>query len=253
MFASWKALTLRAGIAKPKSQLCSSCSASELPWPAGAEAGPKAVAFAMLKLFARHRNLCASSESDWPAVARRERCADMLEGLGGISQPDMEESLAMQEWLQKECVGSVCHERSFQDLREQLSRLAVQMCDCWSQVHVAGDTSTRWRLLHELLRFEIAPSDALAASVDTCCGCDVLRPLLGDAYAGASEDEQVDWEESLSASSQRQPLAPGREALLQDLVPSELGEALRRWQDERWHAQLLCASSMRQASNGNGR
>ncbi len=61
MFASWIALTLRAGIAKPKGQLCSSCSASELPWPACAEAGPKAVAFAMPKLLARHRNLCASS------------------------------------------------------------------------------------------------------------------------------------------------------------------------------------------------
>ncbi len=105
-------------------------------------------------------------------------------------------------------MDSVCHVGSFQDLREQLSRLAVQMCDCWSQVHVAGDTSTGWRLLHELLRLEIAPSDTWAASVDTRCGCDVLRPLFRDAYAGASEDEQVDWKESSSASSQRQT-APG--------------------------------------------
>ncbi len=139
MFASWKAPTLRAGIAKPKGQLCSSCSASELPWPACAEAGPEAVAFAMPKLLARHRKLCASSESDWPAVAEREMCADMSEGSGGISQPDIEESLAMQEWLQKDCVGSVFHDGSFQDLREQLSRLAVQMCDCWSQVHMEAD------------------------------------------------------------------------------------------------------------------
>ena len=167
MFASWKALTLRAGIAKPKGQLCSSCSASELPLPAWAAAGPKAVAFAMLQLLAQHGKLCASSETDWPGFAKREMCADMLEGLGGISQPDVEESLAMQEWLQKECVGSVFHEGSFQDLREQLSRLAVEMCNCWSQVHVDADVQTRWRLLYPLLCVAIVPSATLAASVET--------------------------------------------------------------------------------------
>ncbi len=142
----------------------------------------------------------------------------------------------MQQWLQRRCADSLFDESSFQDLRQQLSRLAVQMCDCWSQVHVSEDPSTRWTLLHELLRFHIAPSDTLAASVDTCCGCAVLRPLRADVYGGASEDEQVDWEESSSVSSHRQPSAPGREALLQHLVPGKPGEALRRWQDEQWHA-----------------
>ncbi len=70
MFASWKALTLRAGIAKPKGQLCRSCSASELPLPAWAEAGPQAVAFAMLMLIAEHGKRCASSETDWPALCK---------------------------------------------------------------------------------------------------------------------------------------------------------------------------------------
>ncbi len=139
----------------------------------------------------------------------------------------------MQQWLQRECEDSRFDESSFQDLRQQLSRLAVQMCDCWSQVHVSEDPSTRWTLLHRLLRFHITPSDTLAASVNTCCGCDVLRSLRADVYAGASEDEHVDWDESPSESSHRQPSAPGREALLQDVVPGKTRGALRRWQDEQ--------------------
>ena len=43
---------------------------------------------------------CGTAESDWPAVVEREMCADMSEGSAGISLPDIEESLAMQEWLQ---------------------------------------------------------------------------------------------------------------------------------------------------------
>ncbi len=196
MFASWVALTLRARIAKPKVQLCSSCSASELPLHAWAEAGPKAVAFAMLNLLAQHGKLCASSQSDWPAFAKRERCADMFEGLGGISQPDREDSLAMQEWLREECVGSVFHKGSFQDLREQLSRLAVEMCDCWSQVHVDADVETRWRLLYPLLCDAIVPSATLAAYVETCCGCQISGPLRRDAGAGGVKGDEVDFDGS---------------------------------------------------------
>ncbi len=114
----------------------------------------------------------------------------------------------MQQWLREECEGSDFDKRSFQDLRQQLSRLAVEMCDCWSQVHVDGDAETRWGLLYSLLCVEVVPSDTLAASVDTCCGRDILGPLRGAAYAGAFEEEQVDFaesadqgEESLSVSS----------------------------------------------------
>ena len=71
-------------------------------------------------------------------------------------------------------------------------------------------------LLYSILCVEVVPSDTLAASVDTCCGRDILGPLRGAAYAGAFEEEQVDFaesadqgEESLSVSSQGQPLSPG--------------------------------------------
>ncbi len=191
MFASWKALTLRAGIAKPKGQLCSTCSALVLPLPAWAEAGPQAVAFAMLKLLAQQGKLCASSDTDRPAFAKREMCADMLEGLGGISQPDREDSLAMQAWLRQECGGWAFHAGCFQDLRQQLARLAVQMCDCWSQVHVDRDVETWWRILYQLLCEEVSPSDTLAASVETCCGC--AGSLRRDADAGGFGEKEVDF------------------------------------------------------------
>ena len=144
----------------------------------------------------RTGQLCASSETDWPAFAKREVCADMLEGLGGISQPDREDSLAMQEWLRQQCGGSAFDKGCFQDLRQQLARLAVQMCDCWSQVHVVGDTETRWRLLYQLLYEEVPPSATFAASVETCCGCGISGSLRRDADAGDFREEGVDSDES---------------------------------------------------------
>ncbi len=157
----------------------------------------------------------------------------------------------MQQWLQEECVASTFDKRSFQDLRQQLSRRAVEMCDCWSQVHVDGDTPKRWGLLYELLCVEIGPNDTLAASVDTCCGCDVLRPLRADAYAGDLEEEEVDYaassdhgEESPPVSSQEQPLSPGlppspgfaRRSDLQTEALPRGGDApaWRGWDEARW-------------------
>ncbi len=115
----------------------------------------------------------------------------MLEGLGGISQPDREDSLAMQEWLRQQCGGSAFDKGCFQDLRQQLARLAVQMCDCWSQVHVDGDVETRWRILYPLLCEEVSPSDTLAASVETCCGC--AGSLCRDADAGGFGEQEADF------------------------------------------------------------
>ena len=133
----------------------------------------------------------------------------MLEGLGGISQPDREDSLAMQEWLRQQCGGSAFDKGCFQDLRQQLARLAVQMCDCWSQVHVDRDVETRWRILHPLLCEEVPPSDTFAASVETCCGCGISGSLRRDADAGDFREEDVDFDESSDPGEE--PLSVNRQ------------------------------------------
>ena len=120
----------------------------------------------------------------------------------------------MQEWLRQQCGGSAFDKGCFQDLRQQLARLVVQMCDCWSQVHVDGDVETRWRILYPLLCEEVSPSDTLAASVETCCGC--AGSLRRDADAGGFGGQEVDFaqssdqeEEVRFVHSQGQPSPPG--------------------------------------------
>ncbi len=71
MFASWIALTLRAGVADPKVQLCSDCLVSEPPLPFCAAADSKVGAFVMLQLLAQHDKLCAGSGTEWPAFLKR--------------------------------------------------------------------------------------------------------------------------------------------------------------------------------------